>query len=79
MKHCWHGTNITLTSNPPQHPQYCCRCGAGRNVTHYPIRALRKGHGKFLAETAVIGFEDSFYYTTPDTTDECPGDSGEKA
>lgn len=28
--HCWVPSNVTLTSNPPQYPEYCKHCGATR-------------------------------------------------
>ncbi len=28
--HCFRSTDITLTSNPPQYPEYCRHCGATR-------------------------------------------------
>lgn len=28
--HCWRDSDVTLTSNPPQYPQWCRHCGATR-------------------------------------------------
>lgn len=28
--HCWQGTDMVLTSSPPQHPEYCKHCPARR-------------------------------------------------
>ena len=46
MKHCFHGTGLVLTSEPPQYPEVCCYCGKGRTVRGRLYSS--PGHGRFI-------------------------------
>ncbi len=54
VPHCWHSTGVTLTSNPPQYPEYCCHCDAECNKIIHPIWG-DGGHGKFLRNQVIMG------------------------
>ena len=42
--HCWHGTGIMLTSDPPQSEEICCHCGSKRYLRHaYPVPSGEHG------------------------------------
>ena len=56
--HCWHSTNIVLTSNPPQHPQICCLCGAKRHMTSRA--SYESGHGPYA--DPIERYETIYYY-----------------
>lgn len=43
--HCWHAGESILLSDPPQHDEKCCFCGAMRHVSH---RRLTEGHGSYV-------------------------------
>jgi hypothetical protein len=45
--HCWHGTGVILTCDPPLRPEVCCRCDAQRSVSAIVVRDA-EAHGPYL-------------------------------
>lgn len=56
MKHCWHGSDMTMMSSPPQRDYTCCHCGEVVRVRAQD-RVQMAGHGSHVKLPTITVWE----------------------